>query len=168
MKELWGALAATGRAAGSPARVVSLSSWGHTFAKNGVPFDSDSVSRSPSGKGYDRYGTYGVRKLCNILIANEITRRATATAQPIVAFSLHPGMIRTGKDAHRGRLRILFLLSSLVAASGRDAPSGLFGPGLQAAAFKASFYSSTPRRFAIFAPQSSPATTGPRRLSLAA
>jgi NAD(P)-dependent dehydrogenase (short-subunit alcohol dehydrogenase family) len=74
------------------ARIVSVSSMGHTFApKTGIDFlDLDQKSGSP-------YSRYGVSKLGNILHAKEIDRRygprgeCTKGAEGIWVAAVHPG-----------------------------------------------------------------------------
>lgn len=69
-----------------PGRIVVVSSYGHTFASNGIQFDDLNFE-----KGYNRIKAYGQSKLANILFAKELTKRMKAQGKDIIAVSLHPG-----------------------------------------------------------------------------
>lgn len=78
------------------ARVVMVSSAGHHFApKEGIPFDNLSGEENYSG-----FRAYGVSKLSNVLMANELNERLSDTNA--IAHSLHPGGIRTNLGRHLG------------------------------------------------------------------
>lgn len=77
-------------------RIVMLSSAGHHFApKQGIPFDNLSGK-----KDYRGFRAYGVSKLANILMANELNERLLGSNA--TAHSLHPGGIRTNLGRHLG------------------------------------------------------------------
>jgi len=77
-------------------RVVMVSSAGHHFApREGIPFDNLSGEENYSG-----FRAYGVSKLSNVLMANELNKRLSNTNA--TAHSLHPGGIRTNLGRHLG------------------------------------------------------------------
>jgi NAD(P)-dependent dehydrogenase (short-subunit alcohol dehydrogenase family) len=78
--------------AGAPARVVAVSSAGHTFSP--VVFDDLHFERRP----YDKWSAYGQSKTANILFAVELDRRLAARG--VRAFAIHPGMIATELGRH--------------------------------------------------------------------
>jgi NAD(P)-dependent dehydrogenase (short-subunit alcohol dehydrogenase family) len=69
-------------------RVVTVSSVGHRFARNGIRFDDLQWERS-----YSRTGAYGQAKLANLLFTYELQRRLTGTTT--LAAAAHPGGSRT-------------------------------------------------------------------------
>ena len=71
-------LAATG------SRVVTVSSVGHRFARNGIRFDDLQWDH-----GYSRVGAYGQAKLANLMFTYELQRRLTGTNT--IAAAAHPG-----------------------------------------------------------------------------
>ncbi len=73
-------------AAGS--RVVTVSSVGHRFARNGIRFDDLQWQ-----KDYSRVGAYGQAKLANLLFTYELQRRLQGT--DTIAAAAHPGGSRT-------------------------------------------------------------------------
>ncbi|MBL4686554.1 MAG: SDR family oxidoreductase [Nannocystaceae bacterium] len=78
------------------ARVVMLSSYGHTLApKDGIEFDNLSGEDH-----YSRWRNYGQSKLANLLFAVELARRFSGTKK--TANALHPGVIRTSLSRHMG------------------------------------------------------------------
>ncbi|KAJ1559120.1 hypothetical protein HK405_011939, partial [Cladochytrium tenue] len=89
-RRLEGLLAQSGKERGEASRVVVLSSFGHyIFApSNGILFDDLDGARS-----YQIWRRYGHSKLANVLFAYELNRRSAAEGKPVVAVSLHPGMI---------------------------------------------------------------------------
>jgi retinol dehydrogenase-12 len=78
-----------------PGRIVVVSSYGHTFASNGIQFDDLNFE-----KGYNRIKAYGQSKLANILFAKELTKRMKAQGKDIIAVSLHPGSVKTELARH--------------------------------------------------------------------
>lgn len=72
-----------------PARIVNVSSGTHRHSA--VRFDDMHFS---DGKTYEKWTAYGQSKTANILVANEIVRRAKEKGVPVVAYSLHPGGAR--------------------------------------------------------------------------
>jgi NAD(P)-dependent dehydrogenase (short-subunit alcohol dehydrogenase family) len=73
-----------------PARLVVLSSWGHTQAKHGLNFDDLQWESRP----YRGSAAYGATKLMNLYFAFELARRLSETS-PIKATvnALHPGFV---------------------------------------------------------------------------
>ena len=69
-------------------RVVTVSSVGHRFARNGINFDDLQWE-----KDYNRVGAYGQAKLANLLFTYELQRRLQGTNT--VAAAAHPGGSRT-------------------------------------------------------------------------
>jgi NAD(P)-dependent dehydrogenase (short-subunit alcohol dehydrogenase family) len=69
-------------------RVVTVSSVGHRFARNGINFDD-----LQSERNYSRVGAYGQAKLANLLFTYELQRRLQATNT--IAVAAHPGGSRT-------------------------------------------------------------------------
>jgi len=65
-------------------RVVTVSSVGHRFARNGIRFDDLQWERS-----YSRVGAYGQAKLANLMFTYELQRRLQGTNTMAVA--AHPG-----------------------------------------------------------------------------
>lgn len=83
------------------ARVVNVASMGHFMARS-IPFDDLTAE-----KGYEKWGRYGVSKLCNILHAVELNHRFQEDKKPeegegVTAYSLHPGVISTNLGRHMG------------------------------------------------------------------
>jgi NAD(P)-dependent dehydrogenase (short-subunit alcohol dehydrogenase family) len=70
------------------ARIVTVSSVGHRFARNGIRFDDIQWERK-----YSRVGAYGQSKLANLMFTYELERRLQATNTTAVA--AHPGGSRT-------------------------------------------------------------------------
>jgi NAD(P)-dependent dehydrogenase (short-subunit alcohol dehydrogenase family) len=69
-------------------RVVTVSSVGHRFARQGIRFDDLQWDRS-----YSRVGAYGQAKLANLLFTYELQRRLAGTQT--IATAAHPGGSRT-------------------------------------------------------------------------
>jgi NAD(P)-dependent dehydrogenase (short-subunit alcohol dehydrogenase family) len=69
-------------------RVVTVSSVGHRFARNGIRFDD-----LQSEKDYSRVGAYGQAKLANLMFTYELQRRLLGTRT--IAAAAHPGGSRT-------------------------------------------------------------------------
>jgi NAD(P)-dependent dehydrogenase (short-subunit alcohol dehydrogenase family) len=65
-------------------RVVTVSSVGHRFARNGIRFDDLQWERS-----YSRVGAYGQAKLANLMFTYELQRRLQGTNT--IAVAAHPG-----------------------------------------------------------------------------
>jgi NAD(P)-dependent dehydrogenase (short-subunit alcohol dehydrogenase family) len=78
--------------ASAPARVVVLSSGGHSTS--GVDFDDPNFEARP----YDPWLAYGQSKSANALFALELDRRLSSSG--VQAFSVHPGMIMTDLGRH--------------------------------------------------------------------
>jgi NAD(P)-dependent dehydrogenase (short-subunit alcohol dehydrogenase family) len=84
-------------AAAQGARVVSLSSSGHTFSP--VIFDDLNFNFVP----YTPFGAYGQSKTANVLLSVGITARWQADG--ITSNALNPGAIATGLQKHTGGLK---------------------------------------------------------------
>lgn len=91
--------------AGRPARVVVVSSGSHRFPRR-LNFDRLPLNR----EHYNDLVAYGQAKLCNVLFANELTRRYQA--EGVTANSLHPGGL-IGTEISRSSLaaKFVFLLA---------------------------------------------------------
>jgi NAD(P)-dependent dehydrogenase (short-subunit alcohol dehydrogenase family) len=72
----------------SGSRVVTVSSVGHRFARNGIRFDDLQWE-----KDYSRVGAYGQAKLANLMFTYELQRRLQGTNT--IAAAAHPGGSRT-------------------------------------------------------------------------
>ena len=69
-------------------RVVTVSSVGHRFARNGIRFDDPQWEQD-----YSRVGAYGQAKLANLMFTYELQRRLQGTNT--IAAAAHPGGSRT-------------------------------------------------------------------------
>jgi NAD(P)-dependent dehydrogenase (short-subunit alcohol dehydrogenase family) len=78
-------------AASAPARVVTVASFGHTFAR----FDWDDIHTMTRWKG--ETAVYGTSKLCNIWFARELARRFAG--KRVTSNSLHPGAVASNFGA---------------------------------------------------------------------
>jgi NAD(P)-dependent dehydrogenase (short-subunit alcohol dehydrogenase family) len=114
------------------ARVVTVSSWGHSL---GV-IDFDNLNAE---KGYDPGGAYAQSKLANVLFAYELQRRFESARVDAIAAAVHPGWTATNLPVHDRMVRILtpFIgqkpdmgaLPTLYAATAPDAQGGsYYGP----------------------------------------
>lgn len=72
------------------AKIINVSSLAYSIAGKGL--DLDNLNGE---KEYTPWGSYGQSKLENILFTQELQRRADAQGIPLVATTLHPGMINT-------------------------------------------------------------------------
>ena len=72
--------------AGSPSRIVNVSSMAH----QGAVMDPQNLQGE---KDWSPFGSYGLSKLCNILFTMELSRRLEGT--DVVTHALHPGVITT-------------------------------------------------------------------------
>jgi NAD(P)-dependent dehydrogenase (short-subunit alcohol dehydrogenase family) len=81
--------------AGQPSRVVSVSSAAHTAAPSdvGIPFATLNDKES-----YSPVTAYGISKLCNVLFAEELSRRVGD--KKIFVNSCHPGGVDTELQRH--------------------------------------------------------------------
>ena len=100
-------------AASAPARVVTVSSKGHRFAR----FDWDDLATMERWKG--ETGVYGASKLCNIWFAREAARRL---GPRVTSNSLHPGPVAV-------ELRRVGRLAVQVRREAREAVPALDGGG---------------------------------------
>lgn len=81
------------------ARVVTVASEAHRIA----PLDLEDLQ---SERAYSAWTAYGRSKLCNVLFAAELARRAAGTG--VTSNSLHPGVVATGFGRNDGGLNRLF------------------------------------------------------------
>jgi NAD(P)-dependent dehydrogenase (short-subunit alcohol dehydrogenase family) len=86
-------------------RVVTVSSVGHRFARNGIRFDDLQWE-----KDYSRVGAYGQAKLANLMFTYELQRRLQGTNT--IAAAAHPGGSRT--ELTRNLPRAVELVSSVL------------------------------------------------------
>jgi NAD(P)-dependent dehydrogenase (short-subunit alcohol dehydrogenase family) len=77
------------------ARVVTVSSNAHEWARHGIDFDDLTRDR-----GYRPFRAYAEAKLANILFAYELARRLSGTS--VTSNAVHPGGVRTGWGRHAG------------------------------------------------------------------
>jgi NAD(P)-dependent dehydrogenase (short-subunit alcohol dehydrogenase family) len=77
--------------ASAPARIILLSSWGHTQARRGLDFDDLQWERRP----YRGSAVYGATKLMNIYLAVELARRLAERGARVTANAVHPGFVRS-------------------------------------------------------------------------
>jgi NAD(P)-dependent dehydrogenase (short-subunit alcohol dehydrogenase family) len=78
-------------------RVVTVSSVGHRFARNGIRFDDPQWERA-----YSRVGAYGQAKLANLMFTYQLQRRLRGTNT--IAAAAHPGGSRTELTRNLPRL----------------------------------------------------------------
>jgi NAD(P)-dependent dehydrogenase (short-subunit alcohol dehydrogenase family) len=84
----------------APARVVVLSSWGHTQARRGLHFDD----LQWEGRQYRGTEVYGATKLMNLYFTFELAKRSSGTG--VTANALHPGFVAS-QFGHGGDTRLL-------------------------------------------------------------
>lgn len=104
-------------------RVVTVSSVGHRFARNGIRFDDLQWEKS-----YNRYLAYGQSKLANLMFTYELQRRLAGT--DTIAAAAHPGGSRT--ELTRNLPPLLGAASGLLEPLFQDAAMGAL-PTLRAA-----------------------------------
>ncbi len=74
----------------APARVIVVSSWGHTQARTGLDFDDLQWAARP----YRGSSVYSATKLMNLYFTFELARRTTDLG--VTANALHPGFVASG------------------------------------------------------------------------
>ena len=104
-------------------RVVTVSSVGHRFARNGIHFDDLQSERE-----YSRVGAYGQAKLANLMFTYELQRRLQGTGT--IATAAHPGGSRS--ELTRNLPRPIILLNNVLAPLYQGADMGAL-PQLRAA-----------------------------------
>jgi NAD(P)-dependent dehydrogenase (short-subunit alcohol dehydrogenase family) len=115
------------------ARVVTVSSWGHSLGV--IEFDNLNAE-----KGYNPGGAYAQSKLANILFTYELQRRFKVAGVDAIAAAVHPGWTATNLPVYQRMVRILtpFIgqkpemgaLPTLYAATAPDVQGGsYYGPG---------------------------------------
>ena len=104
-------------------RIVTVSSVGHRFARNGIRFDDLQWEKS-----YNRYLAYGQSKLANLMFTYELQRRLAGT--DTIAAAAHPGGSRT--ELTRNLPPLLGTASGLLEPLFQDAAMGAL-PTLRAA-----------------------------------
>jgi NAD(P)-dependent dehydrogenase (short-subunit alcohol dehydrogenase family) len=104
-------------------RVVTVSSVGHRFARNGIRFDDLQWKND-----YSRVGAYGQAKLANLMFTYELQRRLQGTNT--IAAAAHPGGSRS--ELTRNLPRPIQLLNSVLERLYQGADMGAL-PQLRAA-----------------------------------
>ncbi|CAE7880105.1 RDH13 [Symbiodinium necroappetens] len=74
------------------ARIVPVSSVGHTWTKTGIDFEDINWDK----RNYDAYEVYFQAKLANVYFTKELGRRSEAAGLKITATTLSPGFGRSG------------------------------------------------------------------------
>jgi len=97
----------------APARIVVVSSWGHTQARDGLDFDDLQWMTRP----YRGSFVYSATKLMNLLFTFELARRLADTEVTVNA--LHPGFVASGfaKDGDTAWLRLAIMAARPFARS---------------------------------------------------
>ena len=101
--------------ASAPARVITVSSFGH----RGATIDFEDLQ---SERFYDGFGVYCKSKLANVLFTYELARRLEGTG--VTANTLHPGFVRTGFGRSSGALMGMLVTLSQVPPLGVSARRG--------------------------------------------
>lgn len=104
-------------------RVVTVSSVGHRFARNGIRFDDLQWQ-----KDYSRVGAYGQAKLANLMFTYELQRQLQGTET--IAAAAHPGGSRS--ELTRNLPRLVELASNVLSPLYQGADMGAL-PQLRAA-----------------------------------
>ncbi|OBB07206.1 short-chain dehydrogenase [Mycobacteriaceae bacterium 1482268.1] len=86
-------------------RIVTVSSVGHRFARNGIRFDDLQWE-----KDYSRVGAYGQAKLANLMFTYELQRRLQGT--DTIAAAAHPGGSRS--ELTRNLPRVVLLVNRVL------------------------------------------------------
>lgn len=98
-----------------PARIVNLSSVGQYYFAPSMGMRLDDLGAE---KGYDQWERYGSSKLANILFTKQLHAQFAAEKAPVVAVSVHPGVIgETNLTRHLD-------LSSMLNIVGQVMPKG--------------------------------------------
>ena len=105
-------------------RVVTVSSVGHRFARNGIRFDDLQWE-----KDYSRVGAYGQAKLANLMFTYELQRRLQGTQT--IAAAAHPGGSNT-ELARNSPLPVRLVFDAVGSALTQPAAMGAL-PQLRAA-----------------------------------
>ena len=113
-------------AAAPAARVVNVSSTGHTFARNGLDFDDLDWER----RKYRGFMVYCATKLANVLFTRELARREDGAT--ITANAVHPGWVGSnfGREGDMGPLIGAAMLAGrpfAISSSGRGPYLGVSG-----------------------------------------
>jgi retinol dehydrogenase-12 len=85
---------------GAPARIVNVSSYAHTTARNGLDFDDLDWER----RRYGGFAVYSATKLMNLLFTRELARRSDPDV--LTTNALHPGFVASN-FAREGDLGLL-------------------------------------------------------------
>uniref|UniRef100_A0A7S2RW07 Retinol dehydrogenase 12 n=1 Tax=Mucochytrium quahogii TaxID=96639 RepID=A0A7S2RW07_9STRA len=90
-----------------PARVVNVSSIAHTYCR----LNKLDIPNLPvKAREYNSFQQYGSSKLLQILQAQTLTEEFGKGNHPVLAFSLHPGVIQTGLGRSASRCSIAWWL----------------------------------------------------------
>jgi retinol dehydrogenase-14 len=100
-----------------PARVVVVSSWGHTQARQGLDFDDLQWER----RSYRGSAVYGATKLMNLYFTFALARRTEGTG--ITANAFHPGFVAT-QFAREGDTRLMSVGIRIARPFARSAEKG--------------------------------------------
>lgn len=94
-------LTSTSKLPGSDVRIITLTSGAHAYAPKGFSFatkDDFKKLYAPEAKKdtvMNGFARYGLSKLANLLFMSELQRRLDAEGTPIIAMSVHPGIVLT-------------------------------------------------------------------------
>jgi len=88
----------------APARIINVSSYAHTTARNGLDFDDLDWER----RRYRSFSVYSATKLMNVLFTRELARRNDSDV--LTANALHPGFVASN-FAREGDLGVLGTLA---------------------------------------------------------
>jgi NAD(P)-dependent dehydrogenase (short-subunit alcohol dehydrogenase family) len=107
----------------APARVVSVTSMGHHFARGGIRFDD-----LQSEKHYEGMNAYCRSKLANVLFVRELARRMVASG--VSANAAHPGWVRSrfgmDGDTTAGTSVGMYILRPFQISPARGARTSIF------------------------------------------
>ena len=109
--------------ASAPARVVTVASDAHTYARGGLDFDDLMTT-----KRYRPFLTYARSKLANILFTRELARRLDGTG--VTANSVHPGFVASNfaREGDTGALGNVLMIAGrpFAISSAKGAQTSVF------------------------------------------
>jgi len=100
----------------APARIINVNAGLYIKGKA-------DINKTPTGKDFNKFGTYANTKLCNVLFTRELACRLEGTGVTVNA--VHPGVIKTNLGDSPGMLGIFLKLIKLFwksPAQGAEAP----------------------------------------------